>query len=117
VHRIRLFPLSLTGTAFNWFVSLPSNSVDTWDRLEQKFHDYFYSGESELRLSHLVAFKQKSNETMTDYMQRIRDTWNKCYRLTIGEKDLAELGFAGLSAGWKDKMEGSRTGYGNQKGG
>jgi hypothetical protein len=54
---------------------------------------------------------------MTDYMQRIRDTWNKCYRLTIGEKDLAELGFAGLSAGWKDKMEGSRTGYGNQKGG
>jgi hypothetical protein len=25
VHKIRLFPLSLPGTAFNWFVSLPAN--------------------------------------------------------------------------------------------
>jgi hypothetical protein len=98
--------LSLSGTTFNWFASLPLNSVDTWDRLEQKFHDYFYSGESELRLSHLVVIKQKSNEIMMDYMRRFRDTQNKCYILTIGEKDLVELAFAGLPATLKDKMEG-----------
>jgi hypothetical protein len=28
VHKIRMFPLSLTGTAFNWFTSLPPNSID-----------------------------------------------------------------------------------------
>jgi phosphatidate phosphatase PAH1 len=87
-------------------VSLPPNSINTWVTIEQRFHDYFYSGESELRLSHLVAIKQKSNETMVDYMQRLRDTRNKCYGLTIEEKDLAKLAFAGFSMVLKDKMEG-----------
>jgi lipopolysaccharide biosynthesis protein len=44
-HRARLFPLSLSGSAFNWFTSLPPNSVDTWPQLERKLHDYFYNGE------------------------------------------------------------------------
>ena len=42
--KIGLFPLSLTGAAFNWFTSLPPNSIGSWVRLEQKFHDYFYNG-------------------------------------------------------------------------
>jgi hypothetical protein len=29
VHKIRMFPLSLTGAAFNWFTSLPLNSIDS----------------------------------------------------------------------------------------
>jgi hypothetical protein len=58
------------------------------------------------RLSHHVAIKQKSNETMVDYMWRFRDMRNKCYGLTIGENDLAKLAFAGLSMALKDKMEG-----------
>jgi hypothetical protein len=36
VHKITLFPLSLSSTAFNWFVSLLPNSMDTWERLEQR---------------------------------------------------------------------------------
>jgi hypothetical protein len=57
VHRIRLFPLSLSGTAFNWFTSLAPNSVDSWVALEQRFHDYFYNGEIELRLCDLTAVR------------------------------------------------------------
>jgi hypothetical protein len=34
VHKIRMFPLSLIGAAFNWFTSLPPNSVDSWVSLE-----------------------------------------------------------------------------------
>jgi hypothetical protein len=48
VYRIKLFSLSLSGTAFTWFTSLAPNSISTWAQLEQKFHEYFYSGESEL---------------------------------------------------------------------
>jgi hypothetical protein len=47
VHKIRMFPLSLTGA--DWFTSLPPNSIDSWVSLEQKFHDYFYNGEGELK--------------------------------------------------------------------
>jgi hypothetical protein len=37
--KVRLFSLSLIGTAFGWFSSLAPNSIDSWYQLEQKFHD------------------------------------------------------------------------------
>jgi hypothetical protein len=106
VHRIRLFPLSLSGTSFNWFTSLAPNSVDNWVTLEQKFDDYFYNGEVELRLSDLTVVRQKYNETIPKNLWKFRETQNKCYNLTIGEKDLTDLAFAGLSSHLREKMEG-----------
>jgi hypothetical protein len=49
--------LSLSGTTFTWFTSLAPNSIFTWPQLEQKFHEYFYSRDTKLRLSHLIAIK------------------------------------------------------------
>jgi hypothetical protein len=57
VHKIRMLPFSLTGAAFNWFTSLPLNSIDSWASLEHKFHDYFYNGEVEHRLSDLTSLR------------------------------------------------------------
>jgi hypothetical protein len=54
-----MFPLSLSGTVFTWFTSLSPNSLFTWAQLEQKVYEYFYSGDIELRLSHLTVIKQK----------------------------------------------------------
>jgi hypothetical protein len=53
-----MFHLLLSDTVFTWFTSLAPNYVFTWAQLEQKFHEYFYSGDTELRLSHLTAIKQ-----------------------------------------------------------
>jgi hypothetical protein len=39
-------------------------------------------------------------------MRRFREMRNKCYNLTIGEKDLADLAFTGLASYLKEKMEG-----------
>jgi hypothetical protein len=50
-----LFSLSLTGTAFVWYATLPSNSILSWGDLEQKFHNHFFSGDYELDLVDLVA--------------------------------------------------------------
>jgi hypothetical protein len=58
VHKVRLFPLSLSRMTFNWFTSLGPNSVDNWQTLEQRFHDYFYNGEVELRLSDLTVVRK-----------------------------------------------------------
>jgi hypothetical protein len=55
--KFRIFPLSLSGIAFAWFTSLAPNPIFTWAQLEQKFHVYFYSGDIELRLSHLISMK------------------------------------------------------------
>jgi hypothetical protein len=66
VHKIRMFPLSLIGAAFNWFTSPPLNSIDSWASLEWKFYDYFYNGEVELRLSDLTSLMQKYTKTISD---------------------------------------------------
>ena len=76
VYRIKLFPISLSGVAFTWFLSLAPNSITTWSQLEQKFYEYFYSGETELRISDLTMVRQKCNESVHDYIRRFRDTKN-----------------------------------------
>jgi hypothetical protein len=53
-----------------------------------------------------VGVKQKSSESVVKYMRRFRDVRNKRYGLMIGEKDLAELSFAGLSTTRREEMEG-----------
>lgn len=106
VLRIRLFPMFLSGTVFTWFTSLPPNSIHTWQELETKFHDYFYTGETELRLSHLTSVKQKANESVTEYIRRFRDTRNRCFGLIIFDKDLADLAHDGLLDIHKEKLEG-----------
>jgi hypothetical protein len=78
-----------------------------------KFHDYFYNGESELGLLHLVAVKHNYNKTISEYLRRFRETRNKCYSLAIREKDLAELAFVGLATMLKDRMEGQKFTYVN----
>jgi hypothetical protein len=56
--KLRMFPLSLSGTTFTWFTSLAPNSIFTWAQLEQKIHEYYYSGDTELRLSYFTTVKQ-----------------------------------------------------------
>jgi hypothetical protein len=74
--------------------------------LDQKFHDYFYNGEVELRLSDLTSLRQKYTETISDYLRQFREVRNRCYNLTIAEKDLVDLAFAGLTPYLKDKLDG-----------
>ena len=103
---MRLFPLSRSAADFTWFISLPPNSVYTFADLEQKFYDYFFTGETELKLSHLTLVKQKLHENVSEYIRRFKDTRNQCYSLTISDRDLADLAFAGLLDFHKAKLEG-----------
>jgi hypothetical protein len=60
--KIHLFSLSLTDTAFSWFSSLSPNSIDSWEQLERKFYDHFYSPENELKLLDLTLVSQSRDE-------------------------------------------------------
>jgi hypothetical protein len=74
--KIRMFPLSLSTTAFSWFLALSPNSIRTWSQLEPKFHEHFDNGDNELRLSHLTSIRQKLDEPVAEYIRRFRDTKN-----------------------------------------
>jgi hypothetical protein len=103
--KLRIFPISLSGTAFTWFTSLAPNSIFTWAQLGQKCHEYFYSGDTKLRLSHLTTIKQMHNESDIEYFRRFRDTRNRCFNLNISDKDLADLAYSGLTSHLKDKLK------------
>jgi hypothetical protein len=94
--HVRLFSLSLTGTMFAWYATLPPNSILSWGDLEQKFHDHFFSGDYELDLVDLVALRQGKDESVNEYIRRFRNTRNRCFQIHLAEKQLAGLVFNGL---------------------
>jgi hypothetical protein len=84
--RVRLFSLSLTGTAFAWYAALPPNSINSWNELESKFHEHFFAGEYELGLADLASVRQGREESVNDYVRRFRDTRNRCFWIHVAEK-------------------------------
>jgi hypothetical protein len=74
--------------------------------IRTKFNEYFYSDDTEVRLSHLTAIKQKHNEPAADYIRRFMDTRNRSFNLNISDKDLTDLTYSELSPHLKEKLEG-----------
>jgi hypothetical protein len=104
--KVRLFSLSLTGTAFAWFSSLAPNSIDFWDQLEQKFHDHFFSGSYQLKLRDLTSVRQNKEESVSDYLKRFKEVKNHCFNLSLTDSDLANLAARGLRPAIRDRLEG-----------
>nr|AAT01354.1 hypothetical protein [Oryza sativa Japonica Group] len=102
--RVMLFWLSLSGSAFTWFSSLPYGSINSWADLEKHFHSYFYSGVHEMKLSDLTAIKQRHDEPVHEYIQRFREMRNKCYSLSLTDAQLVDLAFQGMIAPIREKF-------------
>jgi hypothetical protein len=83
--RVRLSSLSLTGTTFAWYATLPPNSILSWGELEQKFYDHFFSGDYELDLVDLVALRQRKDESVNEYIRRFQDTRNRCFQIHLAK--------------------------------
>jgi hypothetical protein len=98
--RVRYFPLSLTGSAFQWFTSLPPKSVGTWRELEQKFHAHYFSGSMEEKLIDLTTLKQRHNETPLEFLRRFREVKGMCFSLTLPDDQLADMAVAGMLPIW-----------------
>jgi hypothetical protein len=98
--------LSLTGTAFAWFSSLAPNSIDSWDQLEQKFHDHFFIGSYQLKLTYLTSVRQNKDESVSDYLKRFKEVKNRCFNLSLTDSDLADLNARGLRPTTRDRLEG-----------
>ncbi len=72
--------------------------------MEKRFHSYFLSGVHEMKLSDLTVIRQRHDEPVQDYIQRIREMRNMCYSLSLTDAQLADLAFQGLIAPIKEKF-------------
>ena len=94
--RVRLFSLSLSGSAFAWFTTFPANSILYWADLERQFHQFFFSGITELKLTDLIGLRQRNDESVVAFIQRFGDVKNRCYILVLSDQQLADAAFNGL---------------------
>ena len=91
--KVRLFSMSLSGSAFTWFTTLPANSILFWADLEKQFHQFFYSSVCEMKLTDLTNLRQRNDESVAAFIQRFRDVKNRCYSLVLSDQQLAEIAF------------------------
>ncbi|KAG9458562.1 hypothetical protein H6P81_003070 [Aristolochia fimbriata] len=55
---VKQFGRSLKGNAFDWFIELPAESIDSWEQLESEFLSRFYSTKRTVTLVELTNLKQ-----------------------------------------------------------
>ena len=101
--KVRLFSNSLSGSAFTWFTTLPANSIIFWADLEKQFHQFFYSGVHEMKLTDLTNLRQRNDESVDAFIQRFRDVKNRCFSLVLSDLQLVEVAFPGLLPHIKEK--------------
>ena len=65
----------------------------TWADLEKKFHKYFFSRVHEKKITDLVKLKQRNDESVESFVQRLPEVKNKCYSLILDDRQLADLAF------------------------
>jgi len=101
--KVHLFSMSLSGSAFTWFTTLPANSIPLWANLEKQFHQFFYSGVYEMKLIDLTNLRQRNDELVAAFIQRFRDVKNRGYSLVLFDQQLAEVAFQVLLSHIKEK--------------
>jgi hypothetical protein len=72
-YCVCLFSLSLTGTTCAWYAALLTNSINSWEELEQKLHEHFFLGEHELELADLASVRQGNGESINGYPIHVTD--------------------------------------------
>jgi hypothetical protein len=87
---------------------VPPNSINSWNELENKFHEHFFVGEYELGLADLASVRQGCEESVNDYIRRFWDTRNRCFRIHVADKELAGLAFNGLLSYLRNKLDGTQ---------
>jgi hypothetical protein len=98
--------MSLMGPAFQWFSSLPPQSVSTWRELERKFHAHYFSGSTEKKLIDLTTLKQRHNETPLEFLGRFREVKGMCFSLNLPDDQLADMAVAGMLPAVREKLFG-----------
>ena len=102
--KLRLFPNSLTGTAFVWYINLIPSSLQTWQQMEEAFYTQFFQTEQEVSMADLARLSQRPDEKAVQFIARFKRARNKC-RVILPEPEFVELAQNGLEFRLRKKFD------------
>ncbi|KAK4406348.1 hypothetical protein Sango_0641300 [Sesamum angolense] len=75
---VKQFVLSLKDTAFDWYIDLQANSIDSLDDLQNKFFNRFYNARRIVSMIKLANQHQRKDESVLDYINNWRNLSLNC---------------------------------------
>ncbi|CAM8928949.1 unnamed protein product [Rhodiola kirilowii] len=95
--KLKAFYFSLIDAANDWFLSLPSGSIQTWDQMQKRFlNKYYPSGRAMQVRRQFQDLRQGPNETMYEYVEKFQALEQSCGNLELPKKLIVEYMLEGL---------------------
>jgi hypothetical protein len=96
--KLRLFPFTLTGRARDWLLTIPSDTIKTWDELELKFlQKYFPMSKYWDKKMESQNFKQGEAESLYDAWEGFTLMLKRCPNHELSEKQYLQIFTEGLT--------------------
>ncbi|XXG53802.1 hypothetical protein AAC387_Pa03g1837 [Persea americana] len=76
--KIYLFASTLKGTAFDWYSTLPEDSIQNWTMLETRFLAHFKGEDHHVTMAQHCSLKQRENELTYDFIHKWKAMAYKC---------------------------------------
>ncbi|XP_012828827.1 PREDICTED: uncharacterized protein LOC105950052 [Erythranthe guttata] len=95
---VKQFVRSLKGNAFDWYVDLEPESINSWEEMEHEFLNRFYSTRRTVSMIELTNAKQWKDEPIVDYINRWRALSLNC-KDKLSEVSAIEMCIQGIHWG------------------
>ncbi|XP_050909032.1 uncharacterized protein LOC127122788 [Lathyrus oleraceus] len=94
--KLVMFPFTLSEDAEEWFYSLPTGSITTWQQMETTFLNEYFPASKYIRKRYdIVNFKQKEGESLGDAYKRFKRLLNFVHGLRMKTKQLIDTATGG----------------------
>ncbi|XP_012834010.1 PREDICTED: uncharacterized protein LOC105954874 [Erythranthe guttata] len=104
-HLVKQFVRSLKDNAFDWYIDLGANSIDSWKHLEEEFLNRFYSTRRTVIMIELTNSRQWKKEPVIHYINRWRNLSFNC-KDRLPETSAIELCIQGMQWGLRYILQG-----------
>jgi hypothetical protein len=106
-----LFPFSLRGRAKDWLLSLPSNSIDFWDKCKDALIGKYNPPAKIIALrSDIMKFRQFDNEHVAQAWERMKSMIKNCPTHGLTTWMIIQTFYAGLNFSSRNLLDSAARG-------
>lgn len=111
IIKLKLFPFSLRGRAKDWLLSLPRNSIDSWDKCKDAFIGKYYPPTKIISLrSDIMKFRQFDNEHVAQAWERMKSLIKNCPTHGLTTWMIIQTFYAGLNFSSRNLLDSAAGG-------